>query len=189
MPQQIILRKGTAAAWTSAGSVVLAAGEPGFETDTGKFKIGNGTQAWTALPYAVGTIPVNLADLADVASTAPSTGQVLKWNGTAWEPAADSTGGGTGATYAISAETATGGVNLRLTGSDASTDDVKFEAGSGITVTRTDANTITVASSVTDTDTTYTISNQAAGSDISIDLTASDGQKLVAAAQHILNRS
>jgi hypothetical protein len=175
MPQQIILRKGTAAAWTSAGSVVLAAGEPGFETDTGKFKIGNGTQAWTALPYAVGTIPVNLADLADVASTAPSTGQVLKWNGTAWEPAADSTGGGTGATYAISAETATGGVNLRLTGSDASTDDVKFEAGSGITVTRTDANTITVASSVTDTDTTYTISNQAAGSDISIDLTASDG--------------
>ena len=43
MPQQIILRKGTAAAWTAAGSVVLAAGEPGFETDTGKLKIGNGT--------------------------------------------------------------------------------------------------------------------------------------------------
>ena len=88
MPQQIILRKGTAAAWTSAGSVVLAAGEPGFETDTGKFKIGNGTQAWTSLPYAVGTIPVNLADLADVTSDAPSTGEVLKWNGTAWAPAA-----------------------------------------------------------------------------------------------------
>lgn len=49
-------------------------------------------------------------------------------------------------TYSISAETATGGVNLRLTGSDATTDDVKFAAGSNITLTRTDANTITIAS-------------------------------------------
>ena len=176
MPQQIILRKGTAAAWTAAGSVVLAPGEPGFETDTGKFKIGNAAgQAWTALPYAVGTIPVNLADLADVASDAPSSGQVLKWNGSAWAPAADSTGGGTGATYAVSAETVTGGANLRLTGSDASTDDVKFASGTGITVARTDANTITFTNSVTDTNTTYTLSNQAAGSGISIDLNASAG--------------
>ncbi len=53
--------------------------------------------------------------------------------------------GGSGATYGISAETATGGVNLRLTGSDASTDDVKLAAGSNITLTRTDANTITIA--------------------------------------------
>ena len=175
MPQQIILRKGTAAAWTAAGSVVLAAGEPGFETDTGKFKIGNGTLAWTALSYAVGAIPVNLADLADVTSDTPSSGQVLKWNGSAWAPAADSTGGGTGATYAVSAETVTGGANLRLTGSDASTDDVKFASGTGITVARTNANTITFTNSVTDTNTTYTLSNQAAGSGISIDLNASAG--------------
>ena len=174
MPQQIILRKGTAAAWTSAGSVVLAAGEPGFETDTGKFKIGNGTQAWTLLPYAVGTIPVNLADLADVTSDAPSTGEVLKWNGTAWAPAADSTGGGTGATYAISAETATGGANLRLTGSDASTDDVKIAAGTGITVTRTDGNTITITSDVTDNDTTYSIDNSTSGDGVDINLLGSD---------------
>jgi hypothetical protein len=53
--------------------------------------------------------------------------------------------GGSGATYGISAETATGGVNLRLTGSDSSTDDVKLAAGSNITLTRTDANTITIA--------------------------------------------
>lgn len=49
-------------------------------------------------------------------------------------------------TYAISAETATGGVNLRLTGSDTTTDDVKLAEGSNITLTRTDANTITIAS-------------------------------------------
>jgi len=53
----------------------------------------------------------------------------------------------TNTTYGISAETATGGVNLRLTGSDASTDDVKLAQGSNITLTRTDANTITIAGS------------------------------------------
>lgn len=51
----------------------------------------------------------------------------------------------TNTTYAISAETATGGVNLRLTGSDSTTDNVRFASGSNITLTRTDANTITVA--------------------------------------------
>jgi hypothetical protein len=51
----------------------------------------------------------------------------------------------TNTTYSISAETATGGVNLRLSGSDASTDDVKLAQGSNITLTRTDANTITIA--------------------------------------------
>ena len=53
----------------------------------------------------------------------------------------------TNTTYSISAETATGGVNLRLTGSDSSTDDVRLAAGSNITLTRTDASTITIAGS------------------------------------------
>lgn len=52
--------------------------------------------------------------------------------------------GTVGATYGISAETTTGGVNLRLTGSDSSTDDVKLAAGTNITLTRTDANTVTI---------------------------------------------
>lgn len=46
----IQLRRGTAAAITSANPT-LAAGEPVFETDTGKMKIGDGTSAWTALAY------------------------------------------------------------------------------------------------------------------------------------------
>jgi hypothetical protein len=58
-------------------------------------------------------------------------------------------GGGGGATYAISAETTTGGANLRLTGSDASTDNVKLAEGANVTITRTDANTITISSSGT----------------------------------------
>jgi hypothetical protein len=52
----------------------------------------------------------------------------------------------TNTTYSISAETATGGANLRLTDSSAGTDDVKISAGTNMTVTRTDANTITLDS-------------------------------------------
>ncbi len=44
-------RRGTAAQWTSAATI-LAAGEFGVETDTGLFKIGDGTTAWGSLGYA-----------------------------------------------------------------------------------------------------------------------------------------
>ena len=43
-------RRGTAAQWTS-GNPVLAAGEIGFATDLGKFKVGNGTSTWSNLKY------------------------------------------------------------------------------------------------------------------------------------------
>jgi hypothetical protein len=43
-------RRGTAAQWTSANPV-LGSGEIGFETDTSKFKIGNGTSTWSNLTY------------------------------------------------------------------------------------------------------------------------------------------
>lgn len=51
---QIQARRGTAAQWTSANPT-LAAGEWGYETDTGKAKIGNGSTAWTSLSYFGGT--------------------------------------------------------------------------------------------------------------------------------------
>lgn len=53
----------------------------------------------------------------------------------------------TNTTYSISAETATGGANLRLTDSGSITDDVKIASGTAITVSRTDASTITIANS------------------------------------------
>lgn len=54
---QIQVRRGTAAQWTSTNPT-LAAGEWGFETDTGKAKIGNGSTAWASLTYfgGVGTV-------------------------------------------------------------------------------------------------------------------------------------
>jgi Major tropism determinant N-terminal domain len=43
-------RRGTAQQWNTANPI-LAAGEIGFETDTGAFKIGNGSSTWSALKY------------------------------------------------------------------------------------------------------------------------------------------
>lgn len=52
MPAETVLkwRRGTAAEWELADPV-LAAGEPGYETDTNQFKIGDGSTQWTLLPY------------------------------------------------------------------------------------------------------------------------------------------
>jgi hypothetical protein len=47
---QIQVRRGTASQWTSANPT-LASGEWGFESDTGKVKIGNGSTAWNSLGY------------------------------------------------------------------------------------------------------------------------------------------
>lgn len=49
-PTRVRLRRGTAAAWTSANPI-LALGEPGFETDTGQMKVGDGIEAWADRPY------------------------------------------------------------------------------------------------------------------------------------------
>ena len=58
-------RRGTAAQWTAANPI-LAAGEIGFETDTNKFKMGNGSSTWTALQYFA-----NAAELAAIVDGAP----------------------------------------------------------------------------------------------------------------------
>lgn len=47
---RIQMRRGTAASWTAANPI-LASGENGFETDTGREKIGDGAKAWVSLPY------------------------------------------------------------------------------------------------------------------------------------------
>jgi len=51
MTSRLQNRRDTAAAWTSANPT-LAAGEMGLETDTSKWKMGNGSTAWNSLAYA-----------------------------------------------------------------------------------------------------------------------------------------
>lgn len=52
LTSRIILRNDTANNWTTNNPVLLK-GEIGLETDTGKYKIGNGTSNWQALQYYV----------------------------------------------------------------------------------------------------------------------------------------
>lgn len=52
MAVRIQVRRGTAAQWVSANPV-LSVGEPGFETDTGWQKVGDGSTAWVDLEYEV----------------------------------------------------------------------------------------------------------------------------------------
>jgi hypothetical protein len=100
---QIQLRRGIAAEWTSANPT-LAAGEFGFETDTGKAKIGNGVTAWNSLAYSItGTD-------GDITGVTAGTGL---------------TGGGTSGTVTVSLSTpvsaANGGTGLSSLGTGVAT--------------------------------------------------------------------
>lgn len=52
MPYRFEIKADTAANWTANDPTLLAA-EPGYESDTGKIKIGDGSTAWTSLAYWV----------------------------------------------------------------------------------------------------------------------------------------
>ncbi len=54
---RIVIRRDTSTNWNNVGaSVVLLAGEQGYETNTGKMKVGNGEDVWNDLPYYTGGI-------------------------------------------------------------------------------------------------------------------------------------
>jgi hypothetical protein len=52
---RIQFRRGKAAFWASENPI-LHSGEPGYETNTKKWKVGDGILPWNALPYMTGTI-------------------------------------------------------------------------------------------------------------------------------------
>lgn len=82
-------RRDTAANWvtaqTAAGATpLLVSGEVGFETDTGRFKVGNGSSLWGALPYFIQSDRVNLNATAKTAAYTLATtdyGTVVQMNG------------------------------------------------------------------------------------------------------------
>jgi hypothetical protein len=89
MTVQIQLRRGLAASWTSANPT-LAEGEIGVATDTGQFKIGNGSTAWNSLGYGGLTGP-----------TGPTgTNGTIGTNGETGATGATGSTGATGATGA-----------------------------------------------------------------------------------------
>lgn len=80
MAIQIKWRRDTAANWT-ANNPTLAQGEPGFETDTGAYKIGNGSTAWSSLAYGAFSSENIAALFEDQLSgndpSAPASGKLL----------------------------------------------------------------------------------------------------------------
>ncbi len=78
-------RRGTAAQWASANPV-LAAGELGWESDTNKFKMGDGVNQWDDLDYFLNEsqlegsiddfIPLTQKGVADGVATLNSSGKV-----------------------------------------------------------------------------------------------------------------
>jgi hypothetical protein len=74
MAAQTVLqfRRGTAALWASANPI-LAAGEFGYETDTNKGKIGNGTTSYNSLSYVLGSFPATQLSGTSLASNVVSS--------------------------------------------------------------------------------------------------------------------
>ncbi len=81
-PTTIQLRRGTASK-AATDNVTLASGEIGVETDTGRFKIGDGATPWNSLGYAtdLSRLPASV-----VSVNGPSTGDFPQWDGSAWVP-------------------------------------------------------------------------------------------------------
>jgi hypothetical protein len=76
MTQAIQLRRGTAAQWTAANPT-LASGEIGIETDTGLFKIGDGTTDWITLGYSASAFTGDLTGTANRITVTGGTGAVV----------------------------------------------------------------------------------------------------------------
>ena len=73
MSSKILLRRGTAAQWSSSNPI-LGVGELGIETDTLKIKIGNGTSTWTQLTSYANVTPSQLtSEINNLINAAPST--------------------------------------------------------------------------------------------------------------------
>ena len=85
MAVKIQFRRDTSAAWTS-NNPLLAQGEVGYEFDTGRFKVGNGTSAWNSLPYSSGvtgpTGPSSTLNLGTVTTGAPGSNAAISNSGT-----------------------------------------------------------------------------------------------------------
>jgi hypothetical protein len=121
----IQFRRNTAAG-AAASNPVLDAGEPGFETDTGNVKVGDGATAWNALPYlysmantlVAGDVPYGSAakTLSRLAGNTAATNLFLRSAGTgsvaqapAWAQPAFADLAGTAAAAQLPTLTAPGG--------------------------------------------------------------------------------
>ena len=129
----------------AAGSNVTITTTAGSDTITFASTDTNTTySAGTGISLSGTTFALNAAieDLTNVSSSSPSSGQVLKWDGSQWAPGTDSAGAGASnsfETIAIAGQTSVV--------ADSATDTLTLVAGDNITLTtNASTDTITVAS-------------------------------------------
>lgn len=74
------VRRGTLSQWNAAnvalGAGILYQGELGYETDTGRFKIGDGSTSWSSLSYA-SVLPSNFTAGSGISITQGTNGSTL----------------------------------------------------------------------------------------------------------------
>ena len=165
MSTRIRFRRDTAANWTS-NNPTLTTGELGYETNTGKFKIGNNSDAWTALPYSI-TAELsegNLNDLRDVTITSAADGDFLRWNGTAWINDAVNLGTDTTGSYVTSLVAGTG-ISVSNNSGESATPTIAIgqSVGTAATVTFATVTTtgdVTVGGNITVSGTTTSINTE-----------------------------
>jgi hypothetical protein len=152
--KKIILRRDTASNWTSANPT-LSGGEVGIETDTLKMKLGNGSTAWSSLSYYA--VP-SIDDVGDVTITSASSGQFLKWNGTAWVNDTIDLGSDTAGSY-VSSLVAGTGVTLSNNSGETATPTIAIGQAVGTTSDVT-FNDVTVSGNLTVSGTTTTLNTE-----------------------------
>ena len=93
MATTIQIRRDNSANWT-ANNPILANGEQGYETDTGKMKIGNGSTDWNTLAYWYDNTASGGITTSETAPTSPATGDLWFqtstktlsiWDGSTWQ--------------------------------------------------------------------------------------------------------
>jgi hypothetical protein len=157
MATRIQLRRDTAAQWT-ANNPTLSTGEAGYESDTGKLKIGNGSSAWSSLAYVKTALTDTTGDY--VATVSGTDGVTIS-----------GAGAGAAVTVANSDKGSSQNIfkNVAVSGqstivADSNDDTLTVVAGTGVTLTTnatTDTLTITNAGVTSVNDSTGAIVNVA----------------------------
>jgi hypothetical protein len=147
MTSRLQNRRDTAANWTS-NNPTLAAGEIGLETDTAKYKMGDGTTAWNSLAYAY------------TAGAAGATGPTGPTGATGPAGATGITGptgpvGATGATGPVGATGPTGATGASGATGAGGVEAVNAQVGTTYTFVLTDRDDLVTASNSSSQ--TYTI--------------------------------
>ncbi len=117
-----------------------------------------------------------IGNIGDVDTNSPANGQLLQYDGTNWVNSTVDGFADTDTTYVLSADAALIGVDLNLTDVNSNVDSVNVRAGTGVAVSVTSFNEITISSSITIDDLTNTSIN-----------TPSDGQTLTYSSGSWLN--